>query len=147
MTDSIRCAGAFRYVWLFLLSTKSEYCERKIPDVIHYSAEIWRSGKSRDFHRRVSMRVCTTIALPLLIPFLERWQSSSSSTIRRFPLDLGEIEKLTPLFAGVPQCHRRAPSAHTRFPLYDAPRRFLAMPRFRWIFLRRIHNVHLCTGQ
>lgn len=161
-----RRAGAFRYAWLFSSSrehaSRSEYCEGRIPDVIHYSAKAWRSGKSHDFHRRASTsgaqpgrlswsrpgRVAIFLS-PLLFPpphpapcvFRDPKISSRSH---------GKIEKLTPLLAGIPRrpsSARIAPPAHTRFPLYDAPRRFRAVPPFRWIFLGRIHNVHLCTGQ
>lgn len=74
---------------------------RRIPDVIHYSAEIWRSGKSRDFHRRARRRGAQHtppsathrfhVGRVAIFPLLHDPKISSRSH--------GEIEKLTLLFA------------------------------------------------
>lgn len=64
-------------------------------------------------------------------------------------------------FLSIPHRDRKAHPAEERRSFFQHHRRIApldsysissmpratAMPRFRWIFLGRIHNVHLCTGQ
>lgn len=78
---------------------------KRIRSVIHYFTDTWqrqRRSKSRQFHRRCRIAAGGWVApfptpspsWPRRHPFLSRrWQSSSSSTIRRFPLDLTARQK------------------------------------------------------
>jgi len=153
MTDSMRRRIQIRLIILPKLRARleSEYCKGRIPDVIHYSAEAWRSGKSRDFHRRASTKGTQPRRLTSLCWF-PSWKGGNLLRLPRSEdfLSISRRDrKAHPAARGgaLTSSVRIASSAHTRFPLYDTPRRFCAMPRFRWIFLGRIHNVHLCTGQ
>lgn len=86
-----RCAGAHSDTPDYsprAVSLESEYCEGRIPDVIHYSAEAWRSGKSRDFHRRASMRGAQLPLPPPCRPctyLSRRFPSSKGGNLPRFP--------------------------------------------------------------
>lgn len=149
-----RCAGAFRYAWLF--SSNHGASRANIVRAGFQTLSIIPQRHGGRVNRAVFIDeprwgARNPPSQPILSRrFLEGWQSSPFFHDPKISSrSHGKIEKLTPLLAGVFErlLARIAPSAHTRFPLYDTPRRFRAMPRFRWIFRGRIHNVHLCTGQ
>lgn len=117
---------------------------RRIPDVILYSVKIWRSSKSRDFHRR-TRRKGAQHTLPAASHQFHVRRVAIFPLLHdspRFPL------KITRRDRKARPAVRRGTSTDTiegRILLLRLILDFLytAMPWFRWIFLGRIHNVHL----
>lgn len=141
--------------WLDVLahSDTSDYSPRKpkcapgtnivrgIPDVILYSAKIWRSSKSRDFHRRTRRKGAHTpsatshqfhVRRVAIFPLLH--------DPPRFPFKITRRDR-----KARPAVRRGASTIEGRILLLRLILDFLytAMPWFWWIFLGRIHNVHL----
>lgn len=114
MTDSMRRRIQIRLIiplepWARL---ESEYCEGRIPDVIHYSVEAWRSGKSRDFHRRTPTRGAQPLVACLSRQFLS-WKGGNLPRLPRSEDFLSisrQDRKAHPAARGgyLPQYRRRA---------------------------------------
>jgi len=100
---------------------------RRAPDVIHYSAEAWRSSKSRDFHRRARRGVRALPSTPLAtscrkggdLPRLPRSQDF---------LSIPRRDRKAHLARELPRERRRIPDSCSISS--DTPRS-AATPRFR----------------